>query len=161
MARIRKRRKGFPTALSKLVKKVYPAPEQFEEARVIAWWARAVPARVLKNARPVRMRHGMLYVNVSSASWAQELTYLADDLIARVRAFAPDAGVRGMRFSVGPLPPVPVVPKDPLKRRRVPIKLAVLPDDLGRALATVADDELRDLLAEVATTSLTQRPDET
>jgi hypothetical protein len=148
-----KRKKGNLESVAKLLKGVYPAPDQYETAKVFAWWSRSVPARILEHARPVRLSRGVLIVNVSSSVWANELHYLTDDLLARVREHAPTAGIQKIRFQVGPLPDIPNRPR-PAPPPPEPVRLASLPEDLGRALSRVADDELRQAITEAATISL-------
>ncbi|TNF64635.1 MAG: DUF721 domain-containing protein [Deltaproteobacteria bacterium] len=69
-----KRKKGTLESVAKLLKGVYPAPDQLEAAKVFAWWSRSVPPRILEHARPVRLSRGVLIVHVSSSVWANELT---------------------------------------------------------------------------------------
>ncbi|MBW1874059.1 MAG: DUF721 domain-containing protein [Deltaproteobacteria bacterium] len=156
-----KRKKGKLESVAKLLKGVYPAPDQLEAAKVFTWWSRSVPPRILEHARPVRLSRGVLIVHVSSSVWANELHYLTDDLLTRLREDAPTAPIEKIRFQVGPLPDIP-------KRAREtppppePVRLASLPEELGRALSRVEDDDLRKAITEAATTSLarTREPKE-
>lgn len=153
-----RRRKSVLEPLGKLVQGVYPAPQQLHEARIFTWWNRAVPARIVKQARPVHLSHGTLIVHVSSSVWAQELHYLSEELLTRLQAFVPGSGVKRLRFKVGKLPEL----RRPPARKKVPkpqpVRLATLPGDLGRALSRVNDDNLRDAIARAATTSLSRQP---
>lgn len=148
-----RRKKGKLESVAKLLKGVYPAPDQLETAKVFAWWSRSVPPRILKHARPVYLSRGVLTVNVSSSVWANELHYLSDDLLSRIRAASPSSGIKKIRFQVGPLPEIPKRLR-PAPPPAEPVRLASLPDELGRALSRVEDDELRKKIAEAATTSL-------
>ena len=148
-----KRKKGRLESLAKLLKGVYPAPDQYEAAKVFAWWNRAVPPRLVEHARPVRLTRGVLLVHVSSSVWANELHYLSDDLLTRLRTEAPALRIEKIRFQVGPLPDLPrrETPRPPPPD---PIHLASLPEDLGRALSRVEDDTLRKAITDAARTSL-------
>jgi hypothetical protein len=148
-----KRKKGNLESLGKLLKGVYPAPDQLEAAKVFAWWSRAVPPRILAHARPVRLSRGVLIVHVSSSVWANELHYLSDDLLTRLRAATPETPIQKIRFQVGPLPDIPERAQ-PSPTPPEPVRLAALPEELGRALSRVEDDELRKAITEAATTSL-------
>ncbi len=148
-----KRKKGKLETVAKLLKSVYPAPDQLETAKVFAWWSRSVPPRILKHARPVRLSRGVLIVHVSSSVWANELHYLSDDLLTRVRKATPGSGIKKIRFQVGPLPDIPKRLETP-PTPAPPVRLAALPEELGRALSRVEDDSLRKAIAEAATTSL-------
>ena len=151
-----KRKKGRLESLAKLLKGVYPAPDQYEAAKVFAWWNRAVPPRLVEHARPVRLTRGVLLVHVSSSVWANELHYLTDDLLTRLREHAPESRVDKIRFQVGPLPDIPPRPRDEAPPPE-PVRLASLPDELGRALSRVEDDDLRQAITKAATTSLARR----
>ena len=148
-----KRKKGKLESVAKLLKGVYPAPDQLEAAKAFAWWSRSVPPRILEHARPVRLSRGVLIVHVSSSVWANELHYLGDDLLARLREAAPTSRIEKIRFQVGPLPDIPKR-SEPAPRPPEPVRLAALPEELGRALSRVEDDALRKAITEAATTSL-------
>lgn len=148
-----KRKKGKLESVAKLLKGVYPAPDQLEAAKAFSWWSRSVPPRILAHARPVRLSRGVLVVHVSSSVWANELHYLSDDLLTRLRKAAPSSGIEKIRFQVGPLPDIPKRPEAP-PRPPEPVRLAALPEELGRALSRVEDDDLRKAITEAATTSL-------
>jgi hypothetical protein len=148
-----KRRKGKLESVAKLLKGVYPAPDQYETAKVFAWWSRSVPPRIVEHARPVRLTRGVLIVHVSSSVWANELHYLTDDLLTRLREHAPESRIEKIRFQVGPLPDIPKR-QQPAPPPPEPVRLASLPEELGRALSRVEDDELRKAITEAATTSL-------
>jgi hypothetical protein len=148
-----KRKKGTLESIAKLLKSVYPAPDQLEAARAFAWWSRSVPPRILEHARPVRLARGVLTVHVSSSVWANELHYLTDDLLTRLREAAPESKIQKIRFQVGPLPDIPQRARDAPPPPE-PVRLASLPEELGRALSRVQDDELRKAITEAATTSL-------
>ena len=150
-----KRRKGKLEPVSTLLRGVYPAPGQLEVAKVFAWWSRAVPSRIVEHARPVKLMHGVLIVHVSTSSWAHELQFLSDDLLVELRKHAPQSGVRKLRFQVGPLPALPKRP--PATRPPQPVRLASLPEELGRALSRIDDDALREAITDAATISLARR----
>lgn len=113
-------------------------------------WRAAVGDRIALHARPGRLSRDVLTVYASSPVWAQELSFLADDLVRRLRT----AGLRlgSLRFVVASdkCPPV-----SRPKHRPSPEPLPTsLPQGLTRRLATVADPDLRRVIAEAASTSL-------
>ncbi|MGB8330455.1 MAG: DUF721 domain-containing protein [Polyangiales bacterium] len=148
-----KRKKGNLESIAKVLKGVYPAPDQLDAARAFAWWTRSVPPRIVENARPVRLSNGVLLVHVRSSVWANELSYLTDDLLARLREHVPMSRVERIRFQVGPLPDLPIR-EAPTPPPPEPVRLGSLPEELGRALSRVHDDELRRAITAAATTSL-------
>ena len=149
------RRGGNPRSLSELLRSVYPSREPDDAAaiRVFTWWRRAVPARVLARARPVRLSHGILYVNTASPAWALELDHLKEQLLASVQKHAPEARIRELRFRTGPLPEQPAGSR-PARKRPDPVAVAALPENLARALAAIDDDTLREAISGAAAVSL-------
>ncbi|MDH3817766.1 MAG: hypothetical protein OES21_04080, partial [Myxococcales bacterium] len=72
---------------------------------------------------------------------------------------APATPIEKIRFQVGPLPEIPKRLRDAPPPPE-PVRLASLPEELGRALSRVQDDRLRQAITEAATTSLarTRKP---
>ncbi|MFW5876776.1 MAG: DciA family protein [Myxococcota bacterium] len=155
-----RRRKGSMEGLDDLVRRVYPAPEQLPAVRLFRWWYRAVPERVARRARPVRLRKGELLVHVTSSTWAHELSFLKEDLVQRCQRAAPEARLRDIRFKVGSLPPRPRHQAYEPRRELPPLdpaEVARLPADVARALAHIDDDRVREIVARAASVSLTKR----
>jgi hypothetical protein len=113
-------------------------------------WRAAVGPRIADRARPIVLERGVLAVKVTTSVWANELSMLAPQLIAKLA----EAGfeVKSLRFRVGPLDVIEGIPQ---KRdyRRVPPP-AVLAPELERSLARVEDDELRSMIERAARANL-------
>jgi len=108
-------------------------------------WRKAVGARIASRTEPGRLRAGVLTVHAASSAWAQELTFLSSEILARVQALR--IPVKSLRFVVRPsvgwtarekAAPVRAEPKKPL------------PEDLEARLRSVADPELRAAIASAA-----------
>jgi hypothetical protein len=155
MGRRKDDRGGTPRSVAELLRTVYPSrePEDAAVIRVFTWWRRAVPARVFARARPVRLSHGILYVNTASPAWALELDHLKEQLLASVQKRAPEARIRELRFRTGPLPDVKTGSR-PDRKRPEPVAVAALPDSLARALACIDDDDLREAISGAAAVTL-------
>jgi hypothetical protein len=153
---MRRRGRRAIEPLGKLLEKELPGRPQLVEARVFGAFIDAVPPRVLANARPVRFHGGVLWVHTKSASWAQELEFLAADLLPRIRARVRGASLAAIRFRVGPLPDLPELPR-PAPPPPPAVPLTSLPEDLGRALAGLRDDALRQAIADAARYALGPR----
>lgn len=150
------RRRGRPTPMGSVLERVYPAPEEWPTIRAFAAWSRGMPARVVRNARPVRLARGVLLVHVTSPVWAQELSFLEKQILERLASTRGAARVSSIRFRVGPLPDIL-----PLEEATVlsPLpELVAPPKDpvLDAALSTIGDDELRDVVARAAKRSLSR-----
>jgi len=69
-------------------------------AAVQGAWEEAVGAKIAAEATPVAERDGVVTVACRSATWAQELDLLADQMLARVRERLPEGvSVARLRFS--------------------------------------------------------------
>jgi hypothetical protein len=107
-------------------------------------WRQAVGARIASRTEPGRLRGGVLTVHAASSAWAQELTFLAPDILARVRALG--ISVTELRFVVRPT--VGFTPPQKVPPRATP--KPPLPEDLEARLKGVDDPELRRAIAEAA-----------
>jgi hypothetical protein len=123
-------------------------------AALTAAWPEVVGDAIARQAWPLRIaRDGTLHVATSSATWANELGFLADEIVERLRArLGPDAP-SGLRCAVGPVPetaagePQPFVGPPP----EVPAEIGAEADS---AAAAIDDPELRELVARAARASL-------
>jgi hypothetical protein len=152
-----RRRRGLLTGLSDLIPKVYPSsePEEAKMLRVFAAYRRSVSARVLENARPVKLYEGVLMVNTSTSTWANALSLESTQILADTRARSRGVKVTKIMFRAGPMPELP--PAAPIAPKLVPIGLDQLPDQVARELAGISDDALRDAVTRAAVTSLSQK----
>jgi hypothetical protein len=141
-----------------LVARAYPAREPAEIAamRAFAWWNRAVPAKIVENARPVQIRRGVLTVHTSTSAWANTLQYESEQLLAAIEKHAPEARIKKLIFRVGHLPDLPVIERPERPRPRT-VPLVELPEGIARELARIGDDEIRDAVGRAVATGLSVR----
>jgi predicted nucleic acid-binding Zn ribbon protein len=78
-----------------------------DQARAYTAWAQATGAQVAGGARARAFQRGVLTVECSSSVWASELTYLSDQILARMRELAPNHPVQRLRFMVASSPARP------------------------------------------------------
>ncbi len=95
-------RRGQPRSLGSAVRIVR---EQAEPATPLAAaqvaWPQAVGDRIAAQAEPVRERDGVLTVSCETATWAQELDLLQDELLERLNVALAEAPLERLRFVVG------------------------------------------------------------
>ncbi|MCE3287105.1 MAG: hypothetical protein K0S64_711 [Gaiellaceae bacterium] len=123
-------------------------------AALTAAWPEVVGDAIARQAWPLRIaRDGTLHVATSSATWANELGFLTDEIIERLRArLGPQAPSR-LRCAVGPVPesgadePERTVEAPP----EVPPEIGAQADS---AASAIDDPELRELVARAARASL-------
>jgi hypothetical protein len=126
--------------------------------RLVEAWPAAVGESIARNAWPARVaRDGTLHVSTSSSAWAFELAQLAPTILDRVRELAGDDAPTKLRFAPGPVPE-PSLPEVSQVR---PAPAEASPEtraEADRIAASVADEELRELIARAAAASLSQWP---
>lgn len=87
------------TALEAVLDRVAPKTPL---AAVQLAWPRAAGETIAREAEPVAERDGVVTISCRSATWAEQLDLLQDDLLGRLREQIPDGqSLRGLRFRVG------------------------------------------------------------
>jgi len=120
-------------------------------------WPEAVGPAIARSAWPRRLaRDGTLHVSTVSSTWAFELDRLSPELLgglARVLESVPDVDVpTSVRFAPGP---VPEPPSEPLSATPVRLTADATAVEEGAAIAaSIADAEMRELVARAAAASL-------
>ncbi len=90
------------SALAETLAEVAP---QTPLASVQLAWPTAAGESIAAEARPVSERDGVVAIACSSASWAEQLDLLTDELLERLRSeLGPRAEVRELRFRVADSP---------------------------------------------------------
>lgn len=64
-------------------------------------WEDLVGPAIAANARPAGLKDQLLLVDVASSVWMQQLQFLKAEMIARINAGLPGAGIEKIRFRVG------------------------------------------------------------
>jgi predicted nucleic acid-binding Zn ribbon protein len=123
--------------------------------RLVAIWPDVMGAAIAAQAWPLRVsRDGTLHVATSSATWANELTLLGDEILGRLRAELGPETPSSLRCAVGPVPePAAATPSSMPDTPRADTSPEV--SATASAVASAIEDrELRDLVARAARASL-------
>jgi hypothetical protein len=123
-------------------------------AALTAAWPEVVGAAVARQAWPLRIaRDGTLHVATSSATWANELGFLADEIVERLRTRLGHDAPSRLRCAVGPVPESPADEPEPSvgPPPEVPAEIGAEADS---AVSAIDDPELRELVARAARASL-------
>lgn len=85
--------------LSELLQRVLGEsdPDMALEAGVRSVWSKVAGPLISRNARPLRVRGAVLFLETSSAAWAQELTFMREELRTRICAILGDGRVAEIR----------------------------------------------------------------
>ena len=113
-------------------------------------WRDVVGERIARRTAAGRVHGGILTVIVESPVWAQELSLLSEDIVARLCARG--LRVTGIRFRTGSVDQLTVPARAAAAR-----PAAELPDDVREHLARIEDPELREVIARAVGHSLANR----
>jgi hypothetical protein len=116
----------------------------------LATWRAAVGPRIADRTRPVALDRDVLVVKVATSVWANELSMLAPELIAKLSTFG--IRVKALKFRVGPLDVVEGMSQQK-NYRQVPPPAPLAPE-LAQSLARIEDDDLRSVLERAARANL-------
>lgn len=67
-------------------------------------WNQAVGARIAENTSPALIRSGILFVNVSTSAWMQELNFMKDEILEKINSSLTSQSFKEIRFKIGPVP---------------------------------------------------------
>jgi len=67
----------------------------------LSLWDKVVDERVRRHTEAVKIRFKVLYVTASSPAWAQELSFLKQQLIAKFNAEAGQGAISDIKFKSG------------------------------------------------------------
>lgn len=110
-------------------------------------WREVAGDRIAQRSAPAALEAGVLNVTVTSPVWAQELSFLAEDIAKRLRQRG--LAVTSIRFRTGTVEPP--APREPPRRIPRPVELS---EDAEQRLAKVDDPALREVIADAMAQSL-------
>jgi len=71
---------------------------------LVAAWTEIVGPESADKCHPTRIEGETLFVTTAHAGWSNQLSFVAEEVVARVQARLPHAGIERLRFRVGRLP---------------------------------------------------------
>jgi hypothetical protein len=123
-------------------------------AALTAAWPDVVGDAIARQAWPLRIaRDGTLHVATSSATWANELGFLADEILERLRERLGAEAPTKLRCAVGPIPET-ARPAAQVAAEPVPAAPPEVVAEADSAASAIDDPELRELVARAARASL-------
>jgi hypothetical protein len=124
-------------------------------AAVTSAWPDVVGEAIARQAWPLRIaRDGTLHVAAASATWANELVFLADEILGRMRERLGAEAPVGLKFAVGPVPET-APSETPASADPRPVEVPEeIASEAALAASTIDDPELRELVARAARASL-------
>ncbi|MDD5622311.1 MAG: DUF721 domain-containing protein [Actinomycetota bacterium] len=61
-------------------------------------WEEIVGTEIYKKSKPERIIRGILYISVSTSTWANELSLMSGQLIEKINSFIGEEVVKNIRF---------------------------------------------------------------
>jgi len=61
-------------------------------------WKEIVGMEISKKTRPKRLIRGILYVSVTTSTWANELSLMSNQLMGKINSYVGEEVVKGIRF---------------------------------------------------------------
>jgi hypothetical protein len=124
-------------------------------AALTAEWPTVVGDAIARHAWPLRIaRDGTLHVATSSATWANELGFLAEEIVQRLAARLGEDAPTRMRCAVGPVPESAASSEQQEPAEAVREVPADISEQADSAAAAIDDPDLRELVARAARASL-------
>ena len=113
--------------------------------RVWPLWNETVGPTIARNAQPEKIRHGTLFVKVSSPVWMQQLQYMKEMIAEKLNQRVGEEVVKNIFFVVGTIKTSETQPPPKVSESPPPPPHELTPP--ADQLASVRDPETRDLLA--------------
>lgn len=125
-------------------------------AALTAAWPEVVGDAIARHAWPLRIaRDGTLHVATASATWANELAFLAEEISERLRARLGSDTPARLKCAAGPIPESALPKETPSQATpRTSDMPADVVSEANTVASSIADPELRELVARAARASL-------
>ena len=143
--------------LEKTLKK-HHIPLKTEDRRLRDVWVQAVGPKIAAQTQPDALKRNVLFVKVANSAWIQSLHFMKEDIINKFNTLHQNNPVKDISFAIGEISPPAAEKKDPLFiAGEMPALKTRDKKMIERSLATVADEELRDILKRAMTKEITRR----
>ncbi len=125
--------------------------------RITDVWYRAVGLQISAQTIPVKFKNHTLYVNVSTPAWMQQLHFMKQEILDKVRAEWGNDEIRNIHFAIGNIPSIPMRPENHISDFN-PRLLKERDKRLIREnLSQIRDTELKAILKKVMTREIIKR----
>src|SRR5512138_3098007 len=92
--------------LRKILKK-RNIPHTSTDRRLLEIWRKAVGPQIAAQTHPDTLKRGVLFVRVSAPVWMHQLSFMREEILARLRELTAPDEVGNLRFTIGEIPPEP------------------------------------------------------
>lgn len=63
-------------------------------------WPEIVGSEISKKTKPEKLYKGLLYISVANSTWANELSFMSEQLIKKINTYIGEQLVKGIRFKL-------------------------------------------------------------
>jgi predicted nucleic acid-binding Zn ribbon protein len=143
--------------LQKALKK-HHIPLKTEDRRLRDVWVQAVGPKIAAQTQPDTIKRNVLFIKVANSAWIQSLHFMKEDIIKKFNQLYQKDPVKDVFFAIGEISTPAAEKKDPFFiTGEMPALKSRDKKMIERSLATVADEELRDILKRAMTKEITRR----
>lgn len=86
--------------LKKLTSSNSPLSRVFKNCDLLSLWSEIVGEKIAGHTEAIKIRGKILYVSVDGSAWAQELSYLKEEIMRKINAKAGETAIEEIRFKV-------------------------------------------------------------
>ncbi|OQY26814.1 MAG: hypothetical protein B6244_12565 [Candidatus Cloacimonetes bacterium 4572_55] len=72
--------------------------QRYKQGQVLAYWEEVVGERVARHTTPTSCRDRILFVEVDSPTWMNELQYRKRDIVTQINRFLNGSFIKDIRF---------------------------------------------------------------
>jgi len=121
-------------------------------------WVQAVGPKIAAQTQPDTIKRNILFIKVANSAWLQSLHFIKDDIINKFNELYKKDPVKNIFFAIGEISAPATEKKDPFFiAGEMPALKSQDKKMIEKSLATVADEELRDILKRAMTKEITRR----
>lgn len=73
--------------------------QRFKDQHVLSLWPSVVGEELAARTKATKIDRGVLYVQVDHGAWLQELHFIEEEIIGKLRKLAPGVTIKSIRFS--------------------------------------------------------------
>ena len=106
-------------------------------------WKQVVGENIGNNTNPKRWSNKVLVVSVRSSAWMQELSFMKEQLLERIRKNHPKIDIEDIRFEIGEIKSEPEKKEKVLQNKKLPQDIEEFIQD---SLQEIDDPDLREVV---------------
>ena len=133
-------------------------PLRLEDQGLQKIWLEVVGPKTAAYTRPDAIKRDILFVKVANSVWMQQLHFLKQDILEKINREYKNNPIKNIFFSIDEMA-ASVMKKDnpPSPDREISVLKSRDKKIIEKSIASITDEELRDILRRVMTKEMTRR----